>query len=715
MSQPVDPILDLAPLLAPRAIAVVGASDRPGAGSLVLENLARLGYGGPVYPVNPRYRELAGRPCYPSLTDVPGPVDSVAILLGYQRVLPVLQEAAAIGARGAWSLASGFGEAGAEGEALQREVAAFCHSHGIALCGPNCVGVVNLHAHAATYSVALPDSAMRAGHVAAVVQSGAVCLGLANADRGLGFSTLISSGNEAVVDNADYISYLVDDPQTRVILAFIEGFKRPDRFIMAAEKALAAGKPLLVVKVGRSAVAQRATRAHTGSLAGADAVHDAMFRKHGVTRLGSLDELLEAAELFLKAPLPAGRGVGLLTLSGGQIGLIGDLAAELDLDLPGLSDEGRAALSQILPPYSSIANPLDAWGAGNFEQTLPACMDVLAREPAVHLVGVARDSSPGIAAREVAQSHVIMDAAAAASQATGKPVVVFANVSTGIEPAVKERADALNLPYLQGTAESLAGLTAFIQYAERRRCPPEAPSPSPVSAGEVARLREGLLTQPESLTESAGKRLLAAYGIRVTRESVATSAEEAVRLAAEIGGPVALKIASPDILHKTEARGVLLDVHGADAAAAGYAAILARAAAYNRNAHIEGVLVQEMVPPGAVEVIVGASVDPEFGPVVVFGMGGVLVELIKDSALRLAPISGDEARQMIEATRGAALLRGFRGAAPADMAALSAALVRLSHLAWDLRDVVRAVDVNPLMVLPAGYGVIAADALVVRR
>ena len=287
------------------------------------------------------------------------------------------------------------------------------------MCGPNCVGVVNLHAQAATYSVALP-STLRRGHVGAVLQSGAVCLGIANSNRGLGFSTLISSGNEAVLDNADYIAYLADDPDTKVIIAFIEGFKSPDKFIWAAERARAAGKPLLVVKVGRSEVAQRATMAHTGSLAGADAVHDAVFRKHGVVRLDSLDELLETAELFLKAPPPAGRGVALLTLSGGQIGLIGDLMQGLDLHLPALSEAGVAALAQVLPPYSALANPLDAWGAGNFDETYPACMRILAAEPEVHLVAVARDTSPGIAEPEIRQSNVIVDAAAEVAAATGQ-------------------------------------------------------------------------------------------------------------------------------------------------------------------------------------------------------------------------------------------------------------------------------------------------------
>jgi acetyltransferase len=308
-----------------------------------------------------------------------------------------------------------------------------------------------------------------------------------------------------------------------------------------------------------------------------------------------------------------------------------------------------------------------------------------------------------------------VDAAAKVAASSGKAALVFANISNGIEPAVKARADAAGLPLLQGTQESLAAVDALIRYADFRNRPPQGTDPSPVSSDLFSTLKRELAAAGQSLTESQGKRLLAAYGVPVTREALARSAAEAVRLAAELGGPVALKIDSPDILHKTEAKGVLLNVLGREAVAAGYTRIVEHARAYNPEARIDGVLVQEMVPADAVEVIVGSSLDPEFGPVVVFGMGGILVELLKDSALRLAPVHRTEAREMIAATKGAALLAGFRGRPPADVDALADAIVRISHLAYDFRHEVAAVDVNPLMVLPAGRGVVAADALVVKR
>ncbi len=701
-------------LIAPRAIAVVGASDRPGAGSNVLNNLRKLGFAGPVYPVNPKYAELNGWRCYGSLADLPGPVDTVAILHGHKQVLSTLEQVNAIGCKAAWVLASGFGEAGPEGEAAQADLIAYARTHNIAVCGPNCIGVVSPHARVATYSVALPTT-LRPGPIGAVVQSGAVCLGLANSNRGIGFSTLISSGNEAVLDNADYIAYLVDEPHTRVIVAFVEGFKSPAKFVRAADRALAAGKPLLVVKVGRSEVAQRATMAHTGSLAGADAVHDAVFRKHGVMRLDSLDELLEAAELFSRAPLPAGRGVAILTLSGGQIGLIGDLAQGLDLHLPTLSETTLAALSEVLPPYSSVANPLDAWGAGNFEDTYPACTRILAADPEVHIVAVARDTSPGVAEPEIRQSNVIVDAAAEVVAASGKPILVFSNIANGIEPSVRARAAAAGLPVLQGTRASLKAIESLVRYAEARRSPVAQPGPSPIGQDQLGSLKEWLTRQPFSLTEQASKHLLQAYGVPVTREAVASSPEEAVRLAAELGGSVVLKIHSPDILHKTEAKGILLNVAGDDAVKRGFDQLLANAHAYNPGARIEGVLVQELVRPAAVEVIAGASVDNQFGPVVVFGLGGVLVELFHDSSLRLAPVTPAEAHIMVRETRGAALLDGYRGRPPADVDALADVICRLSHLVADFREEIVAIDINPLMVLPVGQGVVAADALVIKH
>ena len=702
--------MDLSPLLNPQAIAVVGASERQGsAGRLVLENLRHLHYTGQVYAVHPKHETVLGFPCYPDLRALPGPVDSVAVLLGAEKVLPILETAAAVGVPAAWVLASGFAEAGPEGQARQATLARFAQESGLKICGPNCIGVANLVDGVATYSVAL-SPATRAGGVSAVVQSGAVCLGLANAAR-FGFRYLISSGNEAVLDSADYIHYLVQDPATRVILAFLEGISNSEKFVAAAQAAAEAQKPLLLIKVGRSEIARRTVQAHTGSLAGSDAVMDAVFERLGVVRLDTLNELTEAAELFLHCPIPQGEGVGLLSLSGGQLGLVADLAQDLGMRFPALSEAGQHALSQVLPPYSTIANPLDAWGSGDLEQSYPTCVNIVSQEPDVHLVAVTRDTPPQVAEREIEQSFSVADAAIAAAQDTGKPVLVFSNLSTGFEPQVKHKLQAAGVPYLQGTWETLRAIQAFVRYGRFQRQRDVQVTRGCASPPDLAEWRRRLQGQSGALSEVEGRRLLAAYGIPGPQEAVATSAAEAVQVARHIGYPVVLKILSPDIQHKTEIGGVRVGLGDEHAVRAAFEQVMAAAQAHHPQARLEGALIQEMIPSDAVEVILGVLRDPDF-TVVVFGSGGILVELIQDSALRLPPLSAAEAREMIQQTRGARLLEGFRGRPPADVDALVDALVRLSQLALDLGDVISALDINPLMVLPEGQGVRAVDALV---
>lgn len=702
---------DLSPLLSPRAIAVVGASERHGsAGRLVLENLRNLEYPGTVYAVHPKHKEVLGFPCYPDLNSLPGPVDSVAVLLAAEKVLGTLETAVEVGAQAAWVLASGFAEAGPEGKTRQADLAHLAGETGLLVCGPNCIGVANLVERVATYSVAL-SPAIRAGSVSAVVQSGAICLGLANAAR-FGFRYLISSGNEAALDSSDYIGYLASDPHTQVIIAFVEGIHSPKKFVAAAHAAAEASKPILLVKVGRSEAARRAVQAHTGSLAGSDAVCDAVFRRLGVMRLATLDELVEAAELFLTSPLPRGEGVGLLSLSGGQIVLLADLAQELGLEFPAFSEKAQQALAQILPPYSPIANPLDAWGSGDLERTYPGCVEVVSREKKIHLLAVSRDTPPEVASREVEQSLVVAEAAVRAARETGKPVLMFSSLSTGFQPEVKKVLDEGGVPYLQGAWESLRAMQTFVGYADfqrRMREPRAAGCASPIDLSDWRRKLEGLRG---ALSEVEGRRLLATYGIPGAREAVAATAEEAVEVARQLGYPVVLKILSPDIQRKTEIGGVRVGLGDETGVVTAFRGVIEAARRHHPQARLQGAVVQEMIPADAVEVILGVLRDPDFGPVVVFGSGGILVELLEDSSLRVPPLSHEEALEMIHETRGARLLQGFRGRPPADMDALADALVRLSQLAVDLGDLIAALDINPLMVLPAGQGVRAVDTLV---
>jgi acyl-CoA synthetase (NDP forming) len=678
---------------------------------LVLENLLDLEYGGPLYAVHPKHRDVLGVPCYPDLGSLPGPVDMAAVLLGADKVLPTVQAAIDAGIPAAWVLAAGFAEAGPDGQARQDELIRLAAGR-LLLCGPNCIGVANLAGNFAAYSVSL-SPATRPGSVSAVLQSGAVTLGLANIAR-FGFRYLVSSGNEAVLDTADYIHHFVQDPHTHVIVAFLEGVRRPERFVSAAEAAAEAGKPILLLKVGRSQAARQAVQAHTGSLAGSDAVFDAVCRRLGVVRLETLDELVEAVDLFNTCPWPAGPGVGLLSLSGGQIGLVADLAEDLDLTFPPLSDRGRQQLSRILPAYSPIANPLDAWGSGDLENTYPRCVRVVAQEPDVHLLAVSRDTPPEVAQREIDQSMAVARTAVDIRRETGKPVVLFSNYAAGVQSEVAACLQNGGVPYLQGTRESLRAVQSFLWYADFRRTrdgPAGKQSPRPAGLGDPARHRQ-LLAERGSLTELVGRQLLAAYGIPGVREQAAATVDDAVAAAREIGYPVVLKILSSDIQHKTEIGGVRVGIENDDGLRVAYQDIMGAVRAHHRTANLAGVLVQEMVPAGSVETILGVMRDPQFGPVIVFGAGGILVELVRDSVLRLPPLDLVQAHRMIEQTKAARLLDGFRGRPPADTAALADALVRLSWLAVDLANSLISLEINPLMVLPAGQGVRAVDTLV---
>ena len=703
--------LDLRPLLEPASIAVVGASEHPGPGRQVLENLQQLRYEGDVYPVNPKYKQVLGRECYSSLNDVyqgGHRVEFVAILLGRDRVLPVLEEAAAIGARAAWAFASGFSEAGSEGEALQHKLEKLCFEKEIAFCGPNCVGLLNPVAKVGTYSAPISPS-FSPGKIGAVAQSGSVCLALANSHRGIGYSLLISSGNEAVVDSTDYIAYMLDDSNTEVILAFIEQFRKPAQLIAVARRARELQKPIIVLKVGRSQLAQRATIAHTGALAGSDSVYDAVFQKYGIIRVNDLDEMLEAAEAFLKlrSNLPAGNRLGMITVSGGEIGLIGDLTNGLDLEFPDWSPKATQTFRKCLPPYSNISNPLDAWGSGKIEATYPPCMIAAAAEKHVDMLVISQDAPEGLAQAQVEQYAVVDRAAVEVAQKGGKPVVAISNLSGGLHPQLCQILDKGNVPFLQGSEEGLRAIHHVIRYAKFQR---EGRLPT-----DEQQARKGATYMDRStgiITEYESKKVLAEYNIPCTQEVLCQTVEEAVTAATKISYPVTLKVLSPEIPHKTEAGVIQLNIKDEVTLRRAYQEIMENATHFAPHAHITGLLVQEMITGAVAETIVGISRDQDFGPVVVFGLGGTMVELFKDRALCIPPLTQAEAQEMISYTKSGRLLQGFQGQKAGDLPALIDVLIQVGKLATHWEDRIHALDINPLFILPEGQGVVAADALI---
>lgn len=705
---------DLRPLLNPASIAVVGASQKPGAGSFVIDNLRRLGYKGRILPVNPRYSDVFGLPSYASLKDVPEDIriDCVAILLGQEHVPVILEEAAERGIQAAWAFASGFAETGEEGAKRQERLRRICLDRGILFCGPNCVGFVNLLDQVGTFSAPLSPT-LRKGGIAVVAQSGSVILALANSNRGLGFSTLVSSGNEAVLDAVDYMAHFLDDPRTRVIAAFIEGFRRPEAFVRVCERAVEKGKPIIVLKVGRSELAQRTVVTHTGALAGSDDVQEALFKKLGVIRVNDLDELMETAEAFahLGNRLPKGNRIGAITVSGGEIGLMGDLARDLGFTFPDLSEASKEELRRRLPPYSAVGNPLDAWGSGDLVSAYPACLDVLAREENIDLLAVSQDAPPGMAGAQVNQYAEVARAAVQAASGN-KPVLAFSHVSGGLDDTIRGILETGNVPFLQGTRESLAAIHHLVKYAESRRPKDQRQKGdagvAPASLNEILREMKG---PKRVLPYGRSMAILSAYGIPGVRESLTQSADEAVRVAETIGYPVALKALSPAIPHKSDAGLVRLNVKDKAEVRACFQLLEQRVGQAAPGAALEGILVQEMVPAGATEVLVGVFRDPAFGPALVLGTGGVLVELFQDRCIRIPPVNPAEAKDMIASLRGKALLEGYRGSEPGDTESLARTLVRVGQMACDLRDRLISLDLNPLMVLPGRGGVRAVDVV----
>src|SRR5688572_8152463 len=538
--------LDLAPLLNPRSIAVIGASAQGGRATGAVRNLQALGFTGAIYPVNPKYPEVLGLRCYPSLEAIPGPVDLVCIGIPSEHTLAVLSEAHRKGVRAAVIFASGYAEAGDAGRARQRELEDFAAETGMAICGPNCLGVLNFNARSCGYSSTSP-SAVKAGDVALVSQSGTIVVAMIRSLRGIGFSHMVSSGNEAVVNSADYLDYLVDDPDVKVLASFIEGVRDPRKFLAAADRAYASGKPLILIKSGRSEEGSAASAAHTGMLAGSYAVQSAIFRQKGIVHCGDLDEWLETIEMFRVARPVSGGGIGMIGISGGENAVVVDQAAEIGLQFPPLSAGGKAKLAAALPWYARPENPIDPTGsnAGN-EEAYVKCIGILAAEPHLDVILVSQDS-PAAFDLPVAKATV------EAARRVDKCIVFFNNFSGPWNPEIVAMLRAAGVPYLQGIRESLAAVKSLVDYhARRREHPADVPAPSAATPDRAIQLLE---SAGPLLAEDVSERLLALYDLPVTRETVVESSAEATTAAAALGYPVVAKVVSVDLPHKAAAGG----------------------------------------------------------------------------------------------------------------------------------------------------------------
>lgn len=695
----------------PRSIAVVGASqDMASISGQPIAHLKAKGYAGAVYPVNPRYKEVAGYRCYPDVAALPEAPDVAVIAVGAKRVPEAIDALGRKGCSFAVILSSGFAEAGEDGARAQRELAATARKYGMNVIGPNCQGFMNIAERihvgfGAPYGATYP-----AGGLSLTSQSGAFgnsIVMLASAE-GVGLHHYVSTGNESVTTSLDFMDAMIDDPGTRVIAGYVEGFQDAHRVLEIGRRAIAFGKPIVVWKVGSSEAGAKAAASHTANLGGATALYRAAFKQAGIIEANDIGDLADCAKALLPGWQPRGNRLAIVTLSGGAGIAMADRAAEAGLELPPLADDTIAALKGVLPAFAAIANPLDVTaGLLNDPELLRVTLDRLALDPNIDMVALALAAASGKLAVLLAEEVVRL------SRERALPVFVAWNADPTSNAEAYAVLDAAGIPRYTSPVRCARGIGALWSFTVARQRLAARQSETTMHLQSTA-ARALLTGRTRDLNEADGKRLLAAYGIAVTREALARNAGEAASAATSIGYPVVMKIQSADIPHKTEAGGVRIGVAEAAAASVAFDEIVANARTHAPGAAIDGVLVQEMVG-GGTELILGVQNDPLFGPAIMVGLGGIFAEVMKDVAFRLAPLMRSDAEAMVRELRGFALLDGARGRPKADVAAVVDTLLRLSALAVDLRESLGELDINPLAVLPAGQGVRALDALVKPR
>jgi len=693
-------------LLRPRSVAVIGASsDAAKTAGRPIAYLQKHGYTGRIYPVNPRNDTIAGLPCYPDIAALPEAPDVGLVLLGASRAVPAVRELARRGAGAAIVLASGFQETGAEGAGRQQALREAAGD--MPLLGPNTIGLVNLTdgiTLSATGALEMDD--LRAGSIAVVSQSGGVLGAMLSraASRGIGFSKLLSTGNEADLDVADCIETLLDDPATAVIALYIEGLRKPAAFRAAAQRAARLGKPLVAFKVGRSESGARSAVSHTGALAGADRLYDALFAQCGVIRAQTFADLLDIPAALCTGRRLAGRRIAILTSTGGAGTLVADSCGLAGLDTPAPDAATAARLDALQSGEEAVLsrNPIDLTLAGLKPDLLRGAIDTLLASPTYDGAVVIAGSS------SLQHPTLVSDAVGNCLRHSDKPVLVYVSPHA---PQVLANLNRQGIPAFAAPESCAAAFSAML--GRGGACPDAETGDLP--AGDAARRAAGdsvrrLPAGP--LHEADSKALFARFGIASVRESAAATPEAAGQAAAALGDKVVLKALSRHLAHKSDVGGVAVGVPSGDVAARGHAMLQAVRAA--TDAPLEGLLVQEMVA-GGTEMILGFHRDPQLGPAVLLGMGGVAAELFNDTVLRLLPLSRRDAQDMVQALKTRPLLEGYRGRPPADMPALVDAILAFAAMAAELDGKLAEAEINPLFVLPEGQGVKAADGVVILR
>jgi len=702
MSESQDP--SLSPFFHPTGVVIVGASSDPAKlGHSIARNMLQSGYPGALHFVNPKGGELFGRPIYRRMAEVPDPVDLAVLIVPAAATPAALTEVAERGIRAAIISSGGFREAGEQGARLESECLEIAHQNNLRLIGPNCIGLIDYHLPLDTSFVTMPPPPK--GDLALLSQSGAVCGLIMDwaGEQGIGFARMLSLGNQADVTETDMLPGIAEDEKTGVITFYVESIRDGRRFVEEAGKA-ARRKPLIAMKVGRSLSGQRAAASHTGALAGAEQAYEAAFRRAGVLQAGSIEEMFDWAVALADCPLPrpGGNRIAILTNAGGPGVIASDALEAHQLRLAEFTPETLRGLGALLPAAASLHNPVDILGGATCEM-YAGCLGLLLGDPGVDAVLVIIPPPPVDTAELDAEAMIPL------ISACSKPVVVALMGGGMIRKAV-ELFRAARIPEYRFAERAVSALGALRRRAEflaKAEQSPRTWEDIDFQAAKAA-LREAL---PGSfLAPEAADRLMAAYGIPTAPVKAARTESEAAEIAVQLGFPAVLKVSSPDILHKSDVGGVLLNIQNAEEARAGFRTVTERARSAKAEARIQGVLVQRMVPGGQ-EVIVGAKRDPQFGALMMFGSGGVEVEGLKDVAFALAPLLPSEADGLLERTWAGRKLAGFRSIPPADEEALKEVLQRLAQLAFD-HPQIEEIEINPLRVLRPGEGVLAVDVRV---
>ncbi len=706
---------DLDPIFSPKSVAVVGASTAPGkVGHDIFVNILRGGFQGTLYPVNPKAKSISSVRAYASIDELPEAPDLAMIILPPKLAVKAVQDAIKKGVKGIVIVSAGFKEVGGEGLAMENKIVEMCREANVRLVGPNCLGVINPAADVslnASFSARMPE----AGNVSFMSQSGALCTAVLDfaADRDFGFSKFISIGNKADVDEVDLLRYFHEDPETEVIMIYVEELQRGQAFIEAAKEITGGDfqpKPILVIKSGRTSAGAEAAASHTGSLAGSEAVYDAIFAQSGIIRVDSIDELFDFAAAFayknenalgkLRRKVPLGPRVAIVTNAGGPGIVATDMTVVSGLELAKFSDETVETLKSHLPSTANFHNPVDVIGDAAHDRYENALAAVI-RDEGVD--GAMVILTPQSMTNAMGTAEAIVRIA----RRSHKPILCcfmgIIDVSNGVQYLQENGVPVYRFP--ENAAKAFGALYRYSKWLNRQELAPyELKQNKPCGR----KIIETCIAEGKTyIGELEGTKLLECYGFNVLPTELATTAGEAVKLADDMGYPVVMKIVSPQIIHKSDAGGVKINIVDADAVKMAFETIVDSAKAYNAEAQIEGVLVQKMASKGT-EVILGATRYPKFGHLLMYGTGGISVEVFKDVTFRLAPINRNNARFMVRGTKGYALLDGFRGDAKCDVETVERMLVCLSDLVVDNPEI-KELDINPLLVHAEGQGATVAD------